>query len=414
MFEDSCLYMCYAYIFMLFSTINFIIVSKYIPTMHKWIFWTFVVLIVCVVLALTYISVLPPTMLEGMIETEPTPENGIIPFGYYRIDDENMAKLPYGYKVDSSDTTMKTIVALTNAAAYTNRPLSIPQNGIIPEGYYKVSDGFMSILPPGMKPKMQGINPNGTYVYETGYMNENAFYELRFPMPDKATSLPPGTYLSDVPGMIAVLPYGKIPNGFDKSGYTENPSLISQTGEFSSLQNLKYRDLSGTYDVKFHEDAESLMKKDYMFGESIGSITVLSPSGEYITIPRAATQGDLMYNEPGTFKYGSQTYVPNYEDSVYLSRVAKQELKPDYFTPTDIQSGFCEYYKDNPDKIEENCGNLDKSACSSSSCCVLLGGAKCVYGSENGPHNRTHYSDVFVRNKDYYYYQGKCYGNCSQ
>jgi hypothetical protein len=131
-----------------------------------------------------------------------------------------------------------------------------------------------------------------------------------------------------------------------------------------------------------------------------------------MVIPRASIQGDLTYNRPGAFSYGGQNYVPDYEDSVYLTRVSSNNLKPEYYTPTDIQKGFCEFNKDLPEKIEEHCNGLDKNACSSTSCCVLLGGAKCVGGGAQGPRNSTHYSDVFVRNKDYYYYQGKCYGNC--
>ena len=31
---------------------------------------------------------------------------------------------------------------------------------------------------------------------------------------------------------------------------------------------------------------------------------------------------------------------------------------------------------------------------------------------ENGPTNPANYSDHTLKNKDFYYYQGKCYGNC--
>jgi hypothetical protein len=75
--------------------------------------------------------------------------------------------------------------------------------------------------------------------------------------------------------------------------------------------------------------------------------------------------------------------------------------------------GFCQHYKNNPDKLEEICRSTDKNKCGSTSCCVLLGGSKCVYGNENGPHMKANYSDIFVRNNDFYYFQGKCYGNCN-
>lgn len=371
------------------------------------------ILIAIALLCIIVITVTTSTknIQEGLIETEPSPANGVIPYGYYRIDDTNMAKLPYGYKVDPADTTSKTIMPVTNTATYVAKPLGIPASGI-PDGYYQVSQGYMAVLPPSMKPKITNVNMDGTFVYDMGYINENAFYELQFAIDPKATMLPPGTYLTTTPGMIAVLPYGKIPNGFDMPGYVDNPNLISSTGNFGQLQNAKYTDLSGTYDMQFHESDEDLMKKDYMFGDQVGAITVLNPSGEYMVIPRASVQGDLTYNQPGAFKYGGQSYVPNYEDAVYLSRVSKQDLKPEYYTPTDIQRGFCEFNKDMPEKVEEHCNKLDKTACGSTNCCVLLGGAKCVSGNKQGPRNRAHYSDVFIRDKDYYYFQGKCYGNC--
>jgi hypothetical protein len=51
-----------------------------------------------------------------------------------------------------------------------------------------------------------------------------------------------------------------------------------------------------------------------------------------------------------------------------------------------LGAGFCDYHKNNPDKLEEICNKQDNSTCTSTNCCVLLGGQKCVYGNTNGPH----------------------------
>lgn len=75
--------------------------------------------------------------------------------------------------------------------------------------------------------------------------------------------------------------------------------------------------------------------------------------------------------------------------------------------------GFCNQYKDNKGAIEEKCAALDTNTCASTSCCVLIGGQKCVAGNENGPTNSANYSDYNLRNRDFYYYNGKCYGNCT-
>lgn len=129
--------------------------------------------------------------------------------------------------------------------------------------------------------------------------------------------------------------------------------------------------------------------------------------------------GTVTYNEPGYFRFGPSNYVPNYEDSVYLSRLTDVNWR----TPVvDLASqvgnsgaklsGFCSYNKSNPGQIETECGKLDKTACASTSCCALLGGEKCVAGNENGPTMKSNFSDISIKKRDHYYYQGKCYGNC--
>lgn len=129
--------------------------------------------------------------------------------------------------------------------------------------------------------------------------------------------------------------------------------------------------------------------------------------------------GTVTYNEPGYFRFGPSSYIPNYEDSVFLSRLTDVNWR----TPVvDLASqvgnsgaklgGFCSFNKSNPAQIETECGKLDKTACASTSCCALLGGEKCVAGNESGPTMKSNFSDIYVKNKDHYYYQGKCYGNC--
>jgi len=76
-----------------------------------------------------------------------------------------------------------------------------------------------------------------------------------------------------------------------------------------------------------------------------------------------------------------------------------------------IKNGFCEY-NGGTDRLEKNCNNLEKNVCASTSCCVLLGGDKCVSGDVRGPYMKSNYTDPTILNRDRYYYQGKCYGNC--
>ena len=60
--------------------------------------------------------------------------------------------------------------------------------------------------------------------------------------------------------------------------------------------------------------------------------------------------------------------------------------------------------------LENSCSKLTFSNCVATDCCVLLNGKTCVSGSQNGPTYLTDSSGTKI-NMDYYYYQGKCYGN---
>ena len=82
---------------------------------------------------------------------------------------------------------------------------------------------------------------------------------------------------------------------------------------------------------------------------------------------------------------------------------------------TPVQSnnlGFCSEQSNYPDVKESKCNALSNETCASTECCVLLGGEKCVAGNEQGPLIETNYSNFLIKNRVYYYYQGKCYGNC--
>jgi hypothetical protein len=77
-----------------------------------------------------------------------------------------------------------------------------------------------------------------------------------------------------------------------------------------------------------------------------------------------------------------------------------------------MQGGFCKEFENDVFIKNEKCGTLNKDMCSSTNCCVLMGGTKCVAGSESGPLVNAVFSDVTIKNRDHWYYQGKCYGHC--
>ena len=117
-----------------------------------------------------------------------------------------------------------------------------------------------------------------------------------------------------------------------------------------------------------------------------------------------------IYYEPGTVKYGGLGYNPSYTDINYMNN--KFTTKPEIVNQFN-KKGFCDLSNNMMENINEKCENLPKGVCATTSCCVLVGDEKCVQGNEQGPTNALVYSDTTIKNRDVYYFQGKCYGNCT-
>ena len=150
-------------------------------------------------------------------------------------------------------------------------------------------------------------------------------------------------------------------------------------------------------------------------GNNLGVYYQFDQNGNMVQIENTEAKfSPVLYYVPGAYKFGSSNYVPNYEDSVYLSRTTRQSQVAPVYNTASILGGFCTQDQNDISSIEEKCGALDLNTCASTSCCTLLGGQKCVAGNENGPRNIANYSDYNLKNKDFYYYQGKCYGNCQK
>ena len=83
------------------------------------------------------------------------------------------------------------------------------------------------------------------------------------------------------------------------------------------------------------------------------------------------------YYEPGTYKYDSGSYVPTYQDSIYLSKTTGESTVTEVTDTDAISKGICSHYKDYPEKLESECNKLDKNICASTDCCVLFGVFSC-------------------------------------
>jgi hypothetical protein len=119
-----------------------------------------------------------------------------------------------------------------------------------------------------------------------------------------------------------------------------------------------------------------------------------------------------LFYESGSYIVDSTGYVPNYADSIYLSSTTGFSQIGTIENAPYMYGGFCKENSSDKQTINAKCSKLDKDVCASTECCVLLGGQKCVAGNEQGPSIPNSYSDFTIVNRDFYYYSGKCYGNC--
>jgi hypothetical protein len=164
-------------------------------------------------------------------------------------------------------------------------------------------------------------------------------------------------------------------------------------------------------DVEYHDDLQKISSNN-TYNTEMGTSQAYDVNGNLVDIISNAVQGNIVYYQPGSFKYGATSYVPYYEDSVFLSRSTNAVVNTPTYVTTNVGGGFCNKYKTDSIKLEEQCNAINNETCAATTCCVLLGGQKCVAGSVNGPTMKDNYSDFKIANKDFYYYQGKCYGNC--
>jgi hypothetical protein len=130
--------------------------------------------------------------------------------------------------------------------------------------------------------------------------------------------------------------------------------------------------------------------------------------------PYSEINGESIYYEPGSFKFGPDNYVPNYEDTVFLSKLTNESPFNSANLHENKNNGFCKQYAQSPEILEQKCNQMSSNTCASTDCCILFGGSKCVAGDAKGPLLRSTYSNMLIQNKDYYYYKGKCYGNCGR
>ena len=386
-----------------------------------------------------------------------------------------IADIQSKYELDKSDDTYTTLLSrksVTDAfpmwrewtfAEYT-QVLSTPvgPNTQVPQGYFRIKRGDKyEIAKIPVNHRLLGpdeLNPNKTYLTYSGAYQDIPGYTYRYNnqgSPDWtgefALNTDPTTKTITMTTTPEPAPTGKykiklvteynITDNTPKkvkfviadipAGYVLDSSDVSQT-KLVTTAAVNY-DAASAKDTNFQyrpELPEENVEPDGSGNRpsmEAGVYYQFDKNGKLVEINyKESNFAPILYYMPGAYKFGSSAYVPTYEDSVYLSRETRNaQLLPGAdpnsglggspIINSDSQlGGFCTADKDNKQKMEEKCKAVDPASCASTTCCVLLGGEKCVSGNENGPYMTANYTDytLTTRNKDFYYYQGKCYGNC--
>jgi hypothetical protein len=151
--------------------------------------------------------------------------------------------------------------------------INIPADGVIPDGYYKIDDKTMKKIPYGYT-----INTEKNELLPT---TQSSFW----------------------------VDYVK-----KKDNVMDDPILNSN----------KYN--SDNYNLSYHDSEETMKYQSGLYGSEFGTTMVLDSCGNKILIPYSEMQGYPIYYKPGTYKYGASTYIPNYEDSVFLSKAKPKKM----------------------------------------------------------------------------------------
>jgi hypothetical protein len=306
--------------------------------------------------AVSLLFSIKPTCSKEAFEVVPyatDPNTNKIVKGYYQVTDNKMAEIPYGFGLDLSDP--KKIIPVTKVGINMLTPrynAPLPKKGEkMPDNFYLIKycsdsqptsnpgtippltcstyDLSLAILPPHMSPNLIWIDISGNpaeilYYYEPGYISETQYYENKYSVPNNLSSLPKELYYTDESHDFAsFLQYGQIQDTSKGYGAIRNPSLDLYNEKFD-YQESGYKNIKNDYSAQFHDDIDTIKKQNDMYDLNFGEVRVKDQNGNVVILPRTESQGSVTFYEPGEFPFGASTYVPNYEDSVYLSSLGNR------------------------------------------------------------------------------------------
>ena len=244
----------------------------------------------------------------------------------------------------------------------------------------------------------------------------------------------PNYYIDPASGVLQPVPYGYKANPQQTGYYANSVAALIETSNNTIQSPLMGQTIDpNTIDPNTIYDISSSIQYNTGYVPTTDTTGDLPPGKMYfpngdgtnsivdINLYDQSTQ----YYETGTYVEGPRNFLPNYEPTGFLSTLGSQNIQdlsnkdPIYLAGAPLANTEAAYtdigtlYANDPAKLEAACNAIDPLICASSSSCVLLGGQKCVSGNKNGPKMKSNYSDYLIINRDFYYYQGKCYGMCT-
>ena len=149
-----------------------------------WFICIFLALFICIVLVVDSFNHV--NYFEGFVDgimpdnSVPIPADKKIPDGYYKniSDTTRMYPIPSGYVATADKTS---IMPISGNNTITTEPVDIPTNGIIPDGFYKISQTKMSRVPYGYSANLDrsGIVPMTKSEMYSQYANDKSNVPIR-------------------------------------------------------------------------------------------------------------------------------------------------------------------------------------------------------------------------------------------
>ena len=116
-------------------------------------------------------------------------------------------------------------------------------------------------------------------------------------------------------------------NGFAGSaGYGSN-LYYNDKGFFDPSFNGGYYD-SNNYNVQYHDHINTINENPDVYGLAQGSGMVIDQNGNKVLLSNPNATTLFTYYYPGEYsRFGPSTYVPSYQDSVYLSKTFNRNIE---------------------------------------------------------------------------------------